>query len=119
MGMYDRIHCQYDAGVGFYNRTLQTKDLYSAMDEYWIDPSGKLYHIDYSGTQDWEPNDKWGFTPVSNGNRGKIKPILHCGSILVYPENWDSKYAPFPSKILIFKYGIIDSMFDPPKRHFY
>ena len=53
MGMFDTVRSSYDLGPGFWMRDLQTKDLECLMCEYWIDPLGQLFEIDYTGTQDF------------------------------------------------------------------
>lgn len=118
MGMFDRIHCQYDVGTGFWNRTLQTKGLDNLMDEYWLDPIGQLFIIDYSGTQDWEPDSTWGYKMVPNGSKGKVTPVYYHGTLLVYPEKWDCKYAPYPVKLLTFTHGLCQNVIDPPRPEF-
>ncbi|AIX22576.1 hypothetical protein Syn7803C97_23 [Synechococcus phage S-MbCM6] len=102
MGMFDTIHCNYDLGAGFLNRDLQTKDLEGCC-EYWLDPAGKLWQIDYSGTQDFE--DATCRNTVSNGNRGKIRPCYITKEMEVYPASWDSHYAPFPRQTITFVEG--------------
>jgi len=119
MGMFDTIKCNYDLGPGFWNRTLQTKDLDCLMVDYWLDPAGKLFEIDYSGTQDFvdvpddEMNMPWNtFKWVPNGNHGKVKPIYITKIILVYPSVWDCKYAPYPSCRVRFENGIIQQFWN-------
>ena len=53
MGMFDRIYCTYDLGPGFYLRALQTKSMECMLADFWLDPAGRLYIIDYTGTQDF------------------------------------------------------------------
>lgn len=118
MGMFDIVYCQYDIGPGFWNRTLQTKSLDNYMEEYWLDPVGKLYQIDFSGTQDWEKDDKWGFKSVPNGSRGRVRPTSYHGQMLVYPEKWDCKYSSYPVKLLTFTDGVCHDITDPPRPHF-
>jgi hypothetical protein len=86
MGMFDTVMCSYDLGPGFWNRPLQTKDLLCMMDEYWLDPKGKLWEYDYSGTYDYDEK----FKPVKNGRRGVIRPHLLTHSITLYPAKWDN-----------------------------
>lgn len=105
MGMFDTIMCSYDLGPGFWNRPLQTKDLLNMMDEYWLDPKGRLWQYDYSGTYDYD--EKFRF--VKNGRRGAIRPHLLTHTITVYPVKWDSKYCPFPEMIVSFCSGVIIS----------
>ena len=123
MGMFDTIKCNYDLGTGFWNKTLQTKDLDCLMSDYWLDPAGRLFEIDYSGTQDFIEYGKddprynslkeyLNFVWVPNGNRGRIKPIYITKIILVYPAVWDCKYAPFPRCRVRFDNGIIQEFWD-------
>lgn len=114
MGMFDTIRCNYDLGTSFWNRTLQTKDLECLMIEYWLDPAGRLFEIDYSGTQDFvdlsddEMDAPWNkFKWVPNGSHGIITPVYITKSIRVYPAVWDCKYAPYPSCMVHLKDGII------------
>lgn len=110
--MFDTIRCNYDAGAGFHNRELQTKDLENMMIEYWITPHGQLYQIDYAGTYAFEGVDKnfelsLPIRTVPTGNKGRIFPCGITKTIEVYPSKWDAHYAPFPRLYLHFKDGVI------------
>jgi hypothetical protein len=112
MGMFDTIRSSYDLGPGFWRRDLQTKGLECLMVEYWIDPSGQLFEIDYSGTQDFdlcpeqESKTPWNpYKAVPNGNHGKVRPVYVTATIEVYPAKWECHYAPFPRKIIQFVNG--------------
>jgi hypothetical protein len=114
MGMFDTVRSSYDLGPGFYRKDLQTKDLDCCMNEYWIDPSGRLFEVDYSGTHDFVdiPEEErvrpWNvFKTVPNGNRGKVKPVYLFKVIEVYPSIWDCKYAAYPRQFIYFRDGII------------
>jgi len=102
MGMFDTIRCSFDLGPGFWNRELQTKSLENFMTEYWLDPKGRLFEIDYSGTTDYimDDNELFGYRLTPNGNHGKIKPTAITKYIEVYPATWDCKYSPFPRQII-------------------
>ena len=104
MGMFDTIRSSYDLGPGYLNRDLQTKSLDCMMKDYWIDPYGRLFDIDYSHTQSF-CKDKPGFKP--NGNHGKIRPFYFNGDIEVYPAKWDAHYASYPRCNILFIGGII------------
>ena len=117
MGLFDTVRSSFDIGPGYRNN-LQTKDLACLMVEYWIDPVGKLYEIDYSYTADFvelgpdDPNYNHerkylNFFWEPNGTKGTVRPIYHTGVVEVYPEKWDCYYAPFPSCHLTFVDGII------------
>ena len=107
MGMFDTIRSSYDLGPGFWNRELQTKDLESIMATYWIDPAGRFFQIDYSGTADFDIHPVMGWKVVPNGNHGKVRPTLFTGEIEVYPTKWDAKYAPFPRMKIKFIDGVL------------
>lgn len=112
MGMFDTIYCSYDLGPGFHRKSLQTKGLECLMVEYWLDPAGYLYEIDYSGTQDYvnvpeeERSAPWNsFKIVPNGNHGKIRAIDVTATIEVYPSVWDCHYSAFPRQTITFIRG--------------
>jgi len=118
MGMFDTIRSSYDLGPGF-KKDLQTKDLECCMCDYWISPSGQLFEVDYSGTQDFidipkeERKFPWNvFKSVPNGRHGKVKPVILFRVIEVYPAQWDCYYSPFPRKLILFDDGIIKSVKD-------
>jgi len=118
MGMYDTIYCSKDLGAGFWNRELQTKDLDCLMAEYWISPSGQLFEIDYSGTQDFveNPDNDNAFWRAGlwkpNGNHGHIRATRVTKVIEVYPTHFDCKYAPYPRLHLYLKDGILQEVID-------
>ena len=94
MGIYDTIFSTFDLGPGFWNRELRTEDLYRSLAEYWIDPNGRIWSIDYSGTHDFE--DLGRFKICKNGNHGRITPFTITKQIEVYPAVWKTHYAPTP-----------------------
>lgn len=111
--MYDTIKSSYDLGPGF-NKELQTKDLGCLCSHFWIDPEGKLFQVDYTGTQYWEKtpveerkNFFDTFRTVPNGQRGRVSPYIINLTIEVYPAKWTAYYAPFPRKLVTFKDGVI------------
>lgn len=113
MRIFDTIYNSFDIGPGFNNRELQTKAFNSFMGYFWLDPLGKLYEIDYTHTHDFiedaDPsNPSLKYTWISSGNRGKIKPVYHNGSITVCPVKWNAHYAPFPECKLLFRNGIVE-----------
>ena len=101
MGMFDTVRSSYDLGPG-YHKDLQTKDLECLMMEYWIDPNGNLFEIDYSHTQDFTDD----FTHyTANGNHGKVRPWRITKYIRVYPERWDGDWKDWPECRIHFKDG--------------
>ncbi|AEZ65624.1 hypothetical protein [Cyanophage S-TIM5] len=113
MGMFDTIRSSYDLGPGF-TKELQTRDLSGLCECFWIDPQGRLFRIDYTGTQDWEKTpteERTGhldvYRSVPNGQRGRVCPYIMNGTIEVYPSKWTAYYAPFPRKLITFRDGIL------------
>ena len=56
--MMDFFRSSYDLGEQFTDVELQTKDIEDygiggTMSQYWLDPHGYLYYIDYSHTADF------------------------------------------------------------------
>jgi hypothetical protein len=120
MGMYDTIYCHRDLGPGFYKRELQTKSLDCCMAEYFLDPDGQLWEIDYSYTHDFvdvpeeERSAPWNvFEAVPNGKHGKIRPAKVNALVETYPARWDAHYAKWPSVYLYFKDGKIQDVIRP------
>lgn len=111
MGMFDTIRCSYDLGAGFYRRDLQTKDFHGLLGEYWLDPAGRLYRIDYSGTYDFVDDST--IKTVKNGNHGKVTPYYVTSDVTVYPSKWDCKYAPYPRITLHVKEGVVEWISKP------
>ena len=111
MGMFDTIRCNYDLGPGFWNKELQTKDLHCVCCDFWLDPAGQLWEIDYSGTQDFvnipiDDSHPWlSCKTVANGNRGKVKPYYVTKTVEVYPSEWKAYYAPYPRQKITFVDG--------------
>ena len=120
MGMFDYFRSSYDLGEEFTNIECQTKDMEDGiggtLSQYWLDPHGYLYYIDYTKTHDfveinevddeYDPvrlflNYKW----VPNGNHGKIRPYMITKYVEVYPSNWNGPWDEWPRCLIHFKYG--------------
>ena len=91
----DTVHCSYDLGTGFWNRNLHTKELSQTCGCYWINPSGELYEISYTGTQSYTNNDRVPYVP--NGTHGKVSPVNISTTIRLQPVHWDAYYAKCPT----------------------
>jgi len=92
MGMFDTVRCDYEIAPGITGVECQTKDIMSdlggTLSEYYIDPAGKMWYIDYHGTYELEPRDNTIFRMkrVSTGQHGKVKPMFGFTSYLtIYP----------------------------------
>jgi len=97
MGMFDTIRSSYNLGEDFTNVTLQTKDLDCIMSEYWLDPAGNLYEIDFTGTQtfEWNESSDTSFPIVHwkpNGTNGVVRATSVTDYIRVIPEKLGVDY---------------------------
>ena len=114
MGMFDEIRNDYKPlGVEFQG-ILQTKDLDNMMDWYYIDPSGQLYYVDYSGTQDFSVNEESEFPLLNyapNGSRGKVMACDFTGSVVIYPSKWEGNWEELPEACIIFVEGRIQDFY--------
>lgn len=116
MGMFDQIRNDYKPlGVEFQG-ILQTKDLDNLLDLYYIDPSGKLSLVEYSGTQDFVPrecNDR--MFPLMewepNGNHGRVMACTLTDTVVVYPEKWDEDWTQQPECCIHFVDGQIRNFY--------
>lgn len=88
MGMFDEIKCSANIAQ-MTNISCQTKDLESIFGFYWVDPSGQLWHPDYSGTYDIKVSDS-SIKAIRSGLKGRMRPYIYTGSVNIY----DSHTAP-------------------------
>jgi len=132
MGMFDYVRSSYNLGEQFTEVELQTKDIEDygiggTMSDYWLDPHGYLYFIDYSQTSDFVElkegdegyndeklflNFKW----IPNGNKGKVRPWMITKYIEVYPAKWDGQWEDWPRCRIHFKYGRLMDFEDVTRR---
>jgi hypothetical protein len=119
--MFDYVRSSYDLGEQFTEVELQTKDIEDygiggTMSDYWLDPHGYLYFIDYSQTSDFVElkqgdegyNDEklfLNFRWIPNGNKGKVRPWMITKYIEVYPATWGGSWEDWPRCRIHFKYG--------------
>ena len=108
VGIYDTIFSTFDLGPGFWNRELRTQDLDGYLANYWIDPKGFLWSIDYSGTYSFE--DSKTITVVKNTNHGKISPFYLNKQLELYPAIWKTYYAPTPRAYVKFEDGHVENV---------
>ena len=114
MGMFDEIRNDYKPlGVEFQG-DLQTKDLDNLMDRYYLDPSGQLYLIDYSGTQDYSINEDSNFpllNYIPNGNHGRVMACTLTNYVVVYPSKWEGKWDQLPEACIHFVEGKVQDFY--------
>lgn len=68
--------------------TLQTKDLESVMDTYWLDPDGQLYLVNTDSTwtiaedlEEIQGTGLLGFKTVPTGKKGRLQPYRIYGKV--------------------------------------
>lgn len=122
MGMFDWVRCSasLDDRVSP-SDIFQTKDLDCCLETYWVDPSGRLWYIDESGTYDFHEESEedilaarerkeWlaPFRPVPNGNHGKVLPCRLTRTVRIYPSQWKHPkpdHSDWPEYELVFRDG--------------
>jgi hypothetical protein len=123
MGMMDWVRSSYNLGEQFTDTELQTKDIEDGiiggtMTHYWIDPIGRLWCPDYSGTTTFEEIKEddpryskdslfLNFEFIPTGKRGKYRIYLITKYIVVYPSNWKGKWEDWPRLKLHFVNGAL------------
>lgn len=120
MGMFDYFRSSFDLGPEFTNTECQTKDFDSfcggSMSNYWLDPHGYLYYVDYRGTHIFteiaETDPEYSkarrflnFKYLPTGDKGKVTPFMFTGFVRVYPSQWDDSSNNWPEMGIYFKYG--------------
>lgn len=118
--MFDYFRSSYNLGEHFTEVECQTKDIEEGiggtLSQYWLDPAGYLYQIDYYNTANFvelkEGDDGYNeerkflnFRWIPNGNRGKVRLHPLTKYIRVYPAQWDGEYKDWPEVRLHFIYG--------------
>jgi len=94
------------------------------MTDYFLDPYGQLFEIDYSGTADFvelsEGDDGYNserpylnFVWIPNGIHGKIKPARVNSLVETYPTRWDGRHSEWPTVYLYFRNGILKEVIHP------
>lgn len=94
--MFDYIRVSKDIGV-MTDRVCTTMSLSQTCSRYWVDPEGKLWIIDYSGTYDYgalmpdhpdysEKHPWKNSEVVPNGRRGKVSAVDYTGEIYAQAE---------------------------------
>jgi hypothetical protein len=73
MGLYSTVLSCYEPLGPEFQGALQTKELTSLMDEFWLAPDGKLYEI--------RVPLEWGPQGVRPAGRGRVKPYRKSGVV--------------------------------------
>ena len=116
MGLFDELKCSYNIGE-LTNVTCQSKnidDWGGTMTFYWVDPAGRLWTPDYSGTYNFASmegkfDDIKYLKSVPNGNHGKYSHVNMTRTIEIYdvrthPDgltDWVTCYLTFCEGVLV------------------
>ena len=108
MGMFDEVRSSFSGLNGYY----QTKDLDNLMWVYYIDPAGRLWRVDYSGTADIGLESFANGLPrvsyLSNGAKGKVVPLDFTGSIILREMDYNENVFSWEVN---FHEGVVQSFF--------
>jgi hypothetical protein len=115
----------------FTNTECQTKDIEEfgiggSMTEYWLDPAGKLWCPNYTGTHTFEEIAKdderysekhafLNFEWIRTGAHGKYKPHPITKYIEVYPARWEGEWEDWPTLRLHFIGGVLQDFIQVKK----
>jgi len=123
MGMFDYFRSSYDIGEYFTNTICQTKDIEDydiggTLTNYWLDPAGRLWYPDYTGTNTFELIDEddprydkrrqfLNYEWVPTGKKGRY--VIHgiTKYIEIYPAEWGGSWEDWPRIRLHFKNGVL------------
>jgi len=116
MGMFDTIRSSYNFGEEFKYKEYQTKDIEDyiggTLSEYWLDPSGKLWYLEYKDVFQFVIDNsvnnellKYKLTPT--GTNGKVVPFRLKKYIKIYPGLLNNEIQSNWSLLLHFKDGIL------------
>lgn len=122
MGMFDYLHSSLHLFDDESDKDLQTKDFECSMSNYWLNPHGQLYQVNYLNTYrlienakstDWRDFFKWQPT----GNKGVVTPYMKTTLARVYPSKWNEKDGDWPELHLYFRFGQLKEIVSIPNRY--
>ena len=117
MGLFNYFYSSFDLGPNFTNVLCQTKTLgIECMDQYWLDPAGELFRVDYNSTGKLELIEEGDprFNPdrlflnyeiVETGERGKVEPAYLTCYAEVYHNRFEGLWEHWPLMRLHFRHG--------------
>jgi hypothetical protein len=103
--MFDYVRCDYPITPEFVGE-CQTKDIDGdiggTMSDYYIDPSGRFWFIDYYGTTEYVINEdaenlfnKWKRVPT--GKRGTVRHLHgYTNYFTIYPAQHEGSWETWP-----------------------
>jgi hypothetical protein len=121
MGMFDVVRTSFPLGEDF-EGTNQTKDIEEGyggtLTDYWIDPAGRLWYPDYTGTSTMEVYDEghpkynpelkfMNFEWIPTGKRGKLVHHKITKYVEIYPKSWKGDYDEWPRCKIHFVNGVV------------
>jgi hypothetical protein len=134
MGLFDYVRSSYPLGEAFTDTECQSKDMErgigGTMSQYWIDPAGRLWRVDYRDAfefgedPDWvDDGSKFGalfqYKFLPNGKHGKLVPQYLTDYVCIYPSQWDGEWEDWPTCRIHFSNGVLQSHENITKRQQY
>ncbi len=97
MPCFDYIHNTFELGAEF-RGMCETYDLGGLYSTYWLDPAGRLWHIDTTGTTTtyiktegdpgYSAKQPWkNLEHLRNGHHGKVTPACVNGYVELFPPH--------------------------------
>jgi hypothetical protein len=124
LGMFDYVRSSYPLGDNFTNVECQSKDMErgigGTMSQYWIDPAGRLWRVDYRDAFDFGEDPDWvddgsplgalfkhRFMP--NGKHGRLVPHSLTDYVCIYPSQWEGEWEEWPTCRINFLKGVLQT----------
>ena len=118
MGMFDYVRCDYPVcGSTFHKCQSKSMDpCGGSMAQFYIDPEGGVWEVDYSGTQHFyeiPPEERkytWNlYSTKPNGTHGKVKRYNLTNYVIIYPCDYEGPYEEWPEARLHIVDGKVQS----------
>jgi hypothetical protein len=122
--MFDYVRSSYDLGQNFTDIECQSKDIEKCiggtMSQYWIDPAGRLWLVDYRDAFDYKEDPDWvddgnafnelfRFRLMPNGNHGRLVPQTLTDYVCIYPSRWEGEWKDWPTCRIHFARGVVQT----------
>ena len=92
MGMFDTVYSDYKIFGKPLDTRMQTKSFENFLTQYYIDPVGQIFKVDYNSTFSIKVSEEPPFvTTIPTEQSGKVSPSDYTGKLRVWPDGTLSK----------------------------